>query len=328
MSAKNTETRMNLLELDDYAILAIINKLNLVDRINLSRTHIRLSPLCFEGSWLRKSTETLTLNELRQLYEQSKTENEWDQCFKFNVFDRLMIKNFNEVVRLYMDPKYEQFVANDRILHSLERNFVLEKEEEKFCYPFVDVFLSLLKRVEGTLLLAFVDVEDLEEEQTEYVCTDLYKFDEILSDKVDRGQNVYCVDYCKTISWGNSLAWYINNNMDNSSKFTIYYESSPHPLPHILRQHCLSINKRNSVANTKELIAMINADSLIEAKQCLGKLLVLVEAEALRGGGREIRCGNCNAGQYSNSIIDPMDERMTFCINEPDWSNCADCAFK
>jgi len=67
----------------------------------------------------RKSTETSTRNELRQLYEQSRTENERDQCFKSNVLDRLLIKNFNEVVRLYMDPKNMHFVINDKILHYL-----------------------------------------------------------------------------------------------------------------------------------------------------------------------------------------------------------------
>lgn len=53
--------------------------------------------------------ETLTLNELCQLYEQSKTENERNHCFKSNVLDRLLVKNFNEVVRLCIDPKNMRF---------------------------------------------------------------------------------------------------------------------------------------------------------------------------------------------------------------------------
>jgi len=39
----------------------------------------------------------------------------------------------------------------------------------------------------------------------------------------------------------------------------------------------MCIDKRNSVANTKELVDMINGDSLIEAKHHLGKVLALVE---------------------------------------------------
>ena len=143
---------MNLLELNDYAILSIINKLNLVDRINLSRTHTRLSPLCFEGSWQRKSTETLTLNELRHLYKQSRTENERDQLFKSHILDRLLIKNFNEVVHLYMDPRNKQLVTNDKILHSLKGKFVLEVDREKVSDIFVEQSLRLLEKVKGTFL--------------------------------------------------------------------------------------------------------------------------------------------------------------------------------
>ena len=49
-----------------------------------------------------------------------------------------------------MDPKYESFVTNGKILHFLEGKFVLEKEEEKFSANFVEKFLSLLERAEGT----------------------------------------------------------------------------------------------------------------------------------------------------------------------------------
>ena len=120
---------MSLLNFPSEVSLQLIQKMNLVDRINVSMTHTRLSPLCFDRSLQRKSTGTLTLNELRQLYEQSKTENEKDQCFKSNVLDNVLIKNFNEVVRLYMDQKNEKFVANGKILHHLDGKFVLEGEK-------------------------------------------------------------------------------------------------------------------------------------------------------------------------------------------------------
>ena len=76
------------------------------------------------------------------------------------------------------------------------------------------------------------------------------------------------------------------------------------------------------MANTKELIGLINRNSLIEVKQHLEKVLALVEAAALPGGGRDIWCGNCDAVQRS------WDEQMMFWIHEPSWSNCAHCELK
>ena len=100
-------------------------------------------------------------------------------------------------------------------------------------------------------------------------------------------------------------------------------------------------DNRNSVANTKELIDMINVDSLMKAKQHLGSLLAVVEAAELAGFGssrvgsgnyeyccnnkcisHSIKCANCAALQQSN------DERLIIVISEPSWSNCVGCALK
>ena len=304
---------MSLLNFPPEVTLQFIHKMNLVDRLNLSLAHTNLSPLCFDKSLQRKSTNTLTLNELRQLYEQSRTEKERDQCFKTNVLDRLLIKNFNEVVRLYMDPKNERFVANDKILHSLKGKFVLEGVEEKFSATFVENFLCLLERAEGTLLLAFVDVQRLEEKNARRCAR-------ILSRKMKRGQKVYYIDFRKTISWVNSCAVQIEW-MDNPSKFTIYYKSFLF-MDNTVRGHRLFTDKRNGVANVKELIDMINGESLIEAKQHLGSVLSLVEAAELSRRGRDIRCDDCGSEQYS------MDGRMLLFIDEPTWSDCDGCEFK
>ena len=105
-------------------------------------------------------------------------------------------------------------------------------------------------------------------------------------------------------------------------KCTIFYTSCPWDpnLPQADRAHTLYIdNKRNSVSNTEELIAMINGDSLTEAKQHLRSFLALVEATAL-AGGRNVTCRNCAALQYSR------DERIHLLIYERHWSNCAGCA--
>ena len=137
---------MSLLNFPSEVSLQLIQKMKLVDRINLSITHTRLSPLCFDRSLQRKSTEALTLNELRQLYEQSRTENEKDQCFKSNVLNRVVIKNFNEVVRMYMDPNNKLFLANGKVMHSLKGQFILVREKEDFSASFVEQFLCLVRK--------------------------------------------------------------------------------------------------------------------------------------------------------------------------------------
>ena len=298
---------MSLLNFPPEVTLQFIQKMILFDRINLSLAHTKLSPLCFDRSLQRKSTGTLTLNELRQLYEQSKTENEKDQCFKFNVIDKLLIKNFNEVVRLYMDHKNEQFLANGKILHYLQGKFVLVGQEEKFSATFVEQFLCLLEREEGTLLLAFVDVEKLEEKSAKRCA-------QILSSKLERGQKVYHIEYRKTICFANSFAEQIKNCMDNPFMFPIHYV-----LHHTVSSHLLQFEKRNIVANTEEIIAMIIGDSLLETKLHLGNFLAVVKAAALQGGGRDILCDNCQAALFL------CDEKIFLWVYEPAWTNCADC---
>ena len=316
---------MSLLNFPPEVTLQFIQKMNLFDRINLSLADTRLAPLCFDRSLNRNSTDTITLDELRQLYEQSSTENERDQLFKSNVLDKLLIKNFNVVVRLYMDPTDKQLVANGKILNSLKGKFVLEGEREKFSTTFIEKFLCLLERAEGTLLLVIVHVERL---GIKYAgrCA------QILSNKLEHGQKVYFVDFCKTLSNAEKLYTYANtfvqqiiNCMKNFARLTIYYRSVPLLISFREgRRRCnfLSIDKRNSVNSTKELIAMINADSLPEAKQHLEKVLALVEVAALPGGGRRIECRDCYTMQHSN------DERLFFWLDEPLWSNCTGCALK
>ena len=76
------------------------------------------------------------------------------------------------------------------------------------------------------------------------------------------------------------------------------------------------------MANTEELIDMINEDSLTEAKQHLGKIRALVEAPALPCGGMAIKCNNCGASQGSSDVVLWLE------IEEPRWSNCAACVLR
>ena len=129
--------------------------------------------------------------------------------------------------------------------------FVLEGERKEFSATFVKKFLCLLEKAEGSLLLVFVDVEPLGTKNAKRCAR-------ILLRKLERGQKVYCISYFKIMTLRNSIAW---QNRNKNLQFTISYNVTS--LNDATRLHNLPIEKRNSVANTKELIAMINDDSLI-----------------------------------------------------------------
>ena len=299
------ESIMSLLNFPPEVALQFIKKMKLIDRINLSMAHTSLLPLCFDKLF------PISLNELRQLYEQSRTEKERDLCFKSNVLDKVLIKNFNEVVHMHMDPKNKEFLKNGKIFDSLEGKFVLEGEKEKFSTKFLHKFLCLLDRAKGTILLAFIDVELFGMKYAEY-CS------RIIMRKLE-SQKVYCIEFCKTDQSDYSCTQQIRDFMLNG--FTILYTS--YQLTDTSRIHYTTPRKRNSVANTKEVIAMINEDSLIKVKQHLGTVLALLEAAELPGYGRIITCGNCSAGEDSTGEL-----MMSLWMSEPDWSNCAGCLLK
>ena len=304
---------MSLLNFPPEVTLQFIQKLNLFDRINLCVTHTRLLPLCFDRSLNRKYRKTITLNELRQLYEQSKTEKEKDYCFKSIVLDRLLIKNCNEVVHLYMDRRNDQFLTNGKILRSLDGKFILEGGREKFSACFIEQFMSLLERAEGTLLLALVDVQTFEEMDDAKRCA------RILSSKMERGQKVYCIISNKTYIRGlHCCGIQIKHFM--KIHFTISYTSYAYYFSHF----DLYINKSNSLANTKELIDKTNdEDNLLEAKQRLGKVLSLVEAAELPGFRENIRCDNCLTTRNSGVNNDQISIFMIY-----GESDCAGCELK
>ena len=307
---------MSLLTLPPEVLLQVIQKMNLVDRINLARSHTALAPLCFDRLLKRKSTDTLTLDELLQFYQQSRTENERDQCFKTNVLDTLQIKNFNEVVRLYMYRRNRKFLLNDKILLSLKGKIVLEGEKEEFSEGFQETFLLLLDTAEinastNALLLAFVDVEHYGSNFSECCAKVLY-------DKLERGQKVYFIDFHKT-QW-RKYAFHIEYFMRDKYRldFNIYY------LSYLItsradRNHYLAIDTRNSLKNVKELMDMVNGDDLLETKQHLEKVLPLVKRAAFHDGVMDNECDYCSAGLSSDEALVKLH------IVEPDWSNCAGC---
>ena len=305
---------MSLLNFPPEVILQFLQKMNVYDRINLSLAHTGLSPLCFDSCSLklldRNYMKTITLNELRQLYEESRTENERDQCFKSDILDRLEIKNFNEVVHMYMDLKNEPFLANGKILHSLGGKLFLEKE--KFSVAYVEQFLRLLERTEGNLLLGFVDIEQFGAKNAERCAR-------ILSSKLKRGQKVYFIEIIVDLEFGSNCAAQIKHCMDNT--FTVLYTYNY--LMEISKQHSLFIDKRNSLADTKELIGMINdEDPIIEARDHLEDIVPLLEAAELSGGMREIVCRNCLGSQ------EVTDDELMITVYQPDWFYCRSCKLK
>ena len=84
--------------------------------------------------------------------------------------------------------------------------------------------------------------------------------------------------------------------MENDFKLNVFIDlSTDHSFCSLITEHMINIffNKGNIAENTKEVIAMINGDSLIEEKKHLGSVLAIVE-DASELPGLVKRCGNCD----------------------------------
>ena len=281
-------------------------------------THPRISRLCFDRLLDRNSTAIISLSELRQLYQQSRTEKEKDQCFDPYILDRLRTNDFNEVVNMYMDPENDKFDTNYKILHSLKGPIVLKGENGTFSDYFDKHFLNLIDRIEGNLLLVFVDVRAFGRRDAEQCA-------QVLSKKLERGQKVFCIDFFTLIP---GYAYTINQMHSHQcmkDSFTIYYKFTPCILYGLSTgyTHDLKIQNKNGLVNTtKTFISMINGDRFARAKQHLVRVLKIVKATELSGGGERIMCENCFARHYSYSA------EIHLYMEEPTWSNCAGCRLK
>ena len=299
---------MSLLNFPSEVTIQLFQKMTIHERINLCMTHPRLWPLCFDRLLDRKSTATISLKELRQLYHQSRTEKERDQCFNPKILDRLRINNFNEVVHMNMYPENHQFFDNHKILQSFKGKIVLEGENEQFSEDFFQKFLSLIDRIEGNLLLTFVDVKLFQNDYGKRCA-------QTLSKKLERGERVFLMDLTETICLTPTLEE-IFNYMKDKLVFLVSdsFES--------MQFKELWLSKTNSGANIETMIAMINEDRFVAEKEYLVNVLPLVKAAELPGGGRDIVCEECHAIEYS------VEDDMSFYMSEPDWSDCAGCELK
>ena len=261
---------------------------------------------------------TITLDELRQLYQRSRTEEEKEQCFNPYILDRLLIKNFNEIVQLYIDFGDERLASNDKILHSLEGKVVVECTNEQFGHEFYYQFLYLINRIEGNLFIAFIDVESFGKNST-------ITFFETLSKKMERGEKVYFFSYCKEIDYEDSFLQKMRDIHFNLPWRTIDYASDIYVTS---RTYYLNLqDPKNSVADTKELIGMMNEDRFAEEKQHLGNVLAILEATKLPSGERDaFSCNNCLALKNWHFYDDRIE--LVFLMCEPNWSKCVDCVVK
>ena len=214
-----------------------------------------------------------------------------------------------------MDPENKEYFANHKILHSFKGKIVLESENEQFSEDFHQQFLSLIDRIEGNLLLTFVDVKHYENNFSKRCA-------QILSRKLRRGEKVFLMGISKTFIGD---AYEILRNLfiyDTNNKLMNLFALSTNPRNSKQRHYSLWLPKTNSGADTETMIAMLDGDRFAEEKQCLVNVLPLVKAAELRDGVRNIEGNNC--GAWENSC----DYRIRFGMGEPTWCNCVGCALE
>ena len=294
---------MSLLNIPAEIILKVLNKLKLNDRINVCRSHPNFFPLCLDRLFDLKVKKSISLYELYKLYQQSRTEKERDQCFDPKILDRLQIDSFNEVVHLDMDRESKDFFSKAMILQSLKGCILVKNENEQFSPDFYQHFLDLLDKIEGNILLAFTNVQELGEGYAE-LCA------QILSKKFEHVQKIFLVDI-DLQNLRNTHCQDIRKCMNDG--FTIYYSS-------FLRQkYFLALQPKNCGVDTQILIGMINGDTYIPEKQHLGRILPLVIAAETAGDREDIQCLRCMAGLYF------FGNKIELFMSEPEWSDHAGC---
>ena len=303
---------MSLLNFPAKISLQILKKLSLYDHINVCFAHPELSIRSFDKLLATKPTATISLKNLHRLYDQSKTERERDQCFNPKILERLRKKNCNEVIRQIMDPRMSQFFANDEILHSFKGKITILGTNEDFSKNFYQTLLRFIDKVEGNLLLVFINVKkNFNENIFAKQCA------EIVSKKLRRGDKVFLVDYNKTNQNYIGCALQVSQivkEMSNRNVATIYYSRY-----HVdgTRVHSLRVDSIDRMANTKTMIDMMgNKPMEFVAKKHLEK----VWKAQLLASTRYIKCYNCGA---SRSLI---NGQILLDTNELAWLNCGNCA--
>ena len=266
-----------------------------------------LASLCFDQTIDRKPRGTITLNQLHQWFLHSKTEEEREICFKAVVFDRLCINNFKEVVHLFMDPnRNEIFANNPKILQSLKGKIVLDGENEDFCAEFFRIFLLLLARLQGDLLIVFVNVKSYEN-------LDQMGYCEVIARKRDCGEKNFLITY----NCGNDVQIRLGEHQPFS--YTYLGREEYHAI-HIIK-------KITCVEETKLVIEMINEDQMLsnilpQCKLYMPTFLPTLDRYKLEDIGPDgLFAKDCEC----DAALLAYDNFITVEMRATNWSNCDDC---
>ena len=212
-----------------------------------------------------------------------------------------------------MDPENEQFIAKHNILQSMKGKIILKGENGKFSDLFFQTFLDVINRLDGNLFIAFLNVnfESCENLNVEHT-------GEILSNKMERGDKVFVIDYKEQRKkHEDEIAYDILFAMDGW--FSISYHSAITKRKSKERNHFINFNFETSVEDTKILIDMMDNDIFLELKQYLVQILPKLEERTPTWQEGDAICDKCDAATYFKM------SRLLFKLFQPDWSNCTGC---
>ena len=277
------------------------------NRTKLSMDIPRLAPLCFDRSIEIFSTESITLDELKQMYKRSVLET---KKYSYTYLRKLQIKNFNELVHLHMNPENEQFISDistKKLLQCLKGKIILDGKNENCSTLFFQKFLDLLAQVEGNILLVFVNIEP------EIKNMDYALYLHTMLQKNGRGDTTDII--------------YLNANFNNKMPLDVAFSFSygmNESNKMVGLCHVRISPRENSVAKTKQVIEMIDEDdSLLECKQHLvNKILPLVEKREIPESEEFLNCESCESFIFNDAFT------LELWLEYPAHSNCANCMLK
>ena len=294
---------MSLLDFPAEVKIQFIRKCSVANRITLSTAHPRVLPLCFDRTLNPKTVGTITLAQLHEVYKHAKTKEEKIQCFLPRILNRLSINNFSEIVDMAMNSECKEFflVNHKLFLQTLKGKIVLDGEKRHFSKEFFDKFLSLLDKVEGNVLLIFMNI-------ISYESMNLKRFKRVMMKKFTLREKVYYIDVDKT--YAKRQIYHIDevgtpvyeSIISLRNYFTFFYESyvvyyngdinfTCDPVEDMLcRFTDVHVEKENKMVHTHAVIQMLNGKSLEKVRQ----KIVNVSKEIARLQLADISWGSCD----------------------------------
>ena len=146
---------MSAVDLPEELNLMMMKKLGFRDLLRLYNARSEFAELRYLKS-LEKTigNESITLDQLSQLYLETTTKNQANLCLHPQILDKLEINSFNELIHLYMKPEYKCLFSDNKLIASLRGQIIIVKEtgmdnESEFW----SCCAELLAKVEGEILL-------------------------------------------------------------------------------------------------------------------------------------------------------------------------------